>query len=88
MAEASGFYFRRDLTPVFDHLKLKSTAEDLAKKAVSQGLTKLIAQIDLPMAKLKNVSWTSFQAGKAKERGALKFDLELNLAAGWTSCRS
>jgi len=34
------------------------------------------------MAKLKNVSWTSFQAGKAKERGALKFDLELNLAAG------
>jgi len=37
MAEASGFYFRRDLTPVFDHLKLKSTAEDLAKKAVSQG---------------------------------------------------
>lgn len=77
--EASGLYFRRDGTPVFDDVKFTT---DIASTLTQVALTELGDAIDdlgMPI-NFKNIQSLGFDPDDQGRRGGIQFDLELNLA--------
>lgn len=59
-AAATGLYFKPDGTPVLDKVKIKGNYEDILTKGVMGGIAKTITDADLPVAKVRNISWVDF----------------------------